>query len=156
MRKVVLMMIEDGKTPSKEVKAFSKEGVHISIAAPTIQEALKLLEGTEAEAQEAAEAWKQTPQLTTEDSKGASNYMAEAADFMAEYEASAAGKRFLISLQEARKFTAKYGSGGLLCSQVDYLAAKYDNNFIRGSYDVYCYAYRRGYNKAIRNLKAQA
>lgn len=71
----------------------------------------------------------------------------------ASYEDSAEGKRFVKSIKNAAEFTLKHGHGGLLVSQLNYLANKHQNNFINGSWDCYCLAYRRGYNEGKKAAK---
>mgnify|MGYP007022385580 CR=1 FL=1 len=140
-KRLVLLMIEDGRNTSKEVKAFSKESANISITAPTMQEALTLLQECIPEAQEAAANWTPEPEPAPEEKPAVKYRTVE--DDMADFEATAAGKRFIKGLQNSRQFYFENGNGGLRCSELDYLACKYHNSLIDGSFDIYSYAYNK-------------
>ena len=150
-KRVVVIMIEDGSPQKKEVKAFSNTSANIFITAETMQEALTLLQEGIPEAQKATELWQPTQEEEKPIEKGKS-FDEEAA----EYEATPKGQRFIKQLQNARQFEHKYGNGGLYYSELDYLACKHHNNLINGCSDIYCLAYRSGYNKGMKRGRAYA
>lgn len=63
-----------------------------------------------------------------------------------EYEESPAGRRFVKTIENAKKFTLKHSKGSLHTMQLNYLVNKHDNSLLNGSFDLTALAYRTGYN----------
>ena len=132
-KQIVTLIIEDGSTASREVLPAT-EGANVTITAPTLREALLLLSGTE-EADTA-----QKHYYTIDRS------VEEMEESRAKYEATDKGRRFLASIENAKQFYMKHSRGyGLRCTQLGYLAYKYNNNLINGCFDITALAYRTGY-----------
>lgn len=150
MKRIVVMMIEDGKTAGEAVEAFNHESANIYVTAPTMPEALKLLEQGITDAQEACRDYTGTDDLAEDP---APHYVAfnqcieemdkEAADF----EATPAGQRFMKTLDKAAQFYFKHSNGGMKASELVYIANKYHNSLLNGSMDLCALAFRQGYNK---------
>lgn len=69
----------------------------------------------------------------------------EPANDQKHYEESPEGQRFIKSIENAKKFTLKHSNGGLLFTQLNYLANKHCNSLLNGNFDLTALAYRRGY-----------
>lgn len=153
MKYTVLMMIEDGRQDTVEASAFSKESANIYIYAGSWQQAQELLPQGKDLAAEACRNWKPEDQpeepAKEEPKKHYVHYtrsieeMQEAAQ---EYEESPAGQRFTKRVDNAVAFYFKHSKGGLLCTQLEYLANKHYNSLLNGSIDLSALAYRTGYN----------
>lgn len=63
----------------------------------------------------------------------------------AEYEDTTAGRRFMASINNARDFYFKHSKGGLLITQLNYIANIHRNSLLNGSMDLTALAYRQGY-----------
>lgn len=134
-KQIVTLIIEDGSTASREVLPAT-EGANVTITAPTLREALRLLAGEE------KTDTAQKSYSTIESS------IDEVAERKAEYERSDKGRRFLASIENAKKFYAKHSKGyGLRCTQLGYLADKYNNSLLNGCFDLIALAYRKGYRE---------
>lgn len=141
-KQIVTLIIEDGKKTSKEVLACRAESTNVVITAPTLREALLLLSGTE----EADTAQKHYYTI--------GRSVEEMEESMAEYEATDKGRRFLASIENAKQFYMKHSRGyGLRCTQLGYLAYKYNNNLINGCFDITALAYRTGYRDGQKTAK---
>ena len=152
MKQTILLLIEDQNQKNVEAAAFSKDTANIYIYAATIQEAAELLPKGAELAAEAMKNW--TPEAAVVDQpedKPVQHYVhytysiEEMADAAEAYENTPAGQRFTKRLENARAFYYKHSKGGLLCSEVQYLAFKHQNGLINGGIDLSALAYRRGY-----------
>lgn len=159
MKRIVLLMIEDNMEASKEVKAFSKESANIHIKAPTMQEALTLLKGTEEEALEATAAWKPAPEEPKEEEPKkhyAVSHIAEEdiQEYFRECETDKDGQRLIKSIENAGDFRRKKDNGGLHINTFNYFYMLTHKNAWDGLIALYDYSYRRGYNRALRDRRA--
>lgn len=152
MKYTVLMMIEDGRQDTVEASAFSKESANIYIYAGSWQQAQELLTQGQDLAAEACRNWKpEDAQKEEEPAQDQKHYyvmsrsMEEMQEAAAAYEASPKGQRFTKSIENAKEFTFKHSKGGLLLTQLNYLANKHYNSLLNGSFDLTALAYRRGY-----------
>ena len=153
MKYTILMMIEDGRQDTVEASAFSKESANIYIYAGSWQQAQELLPQGQDLAAEACRNWKpEDAQPEEEPAKDQKHYyyirrsieeMDEAAQA---YEESPQGQRFTKRVDNAVAFYFKHSKGGLLCTQLEYLANKHYNSLLNGSIDLSALAYRTGYN----------
>ncbi len=149
MKMTVLFMIETGNAQKVEAAAFSNETANIYITAADLQEAAALLPQGQELAVTAMKDWKPEEQPVEEEPQQHYYVMSRSMEEMNEraqaYEESPEGKRFLKTIENAKEFTFKHSKGGLLCTQVDYLANKHYNSLLNGSFDLTALAYRRGY-----------
>ena len=153
MKTQVLLFIADGNAQKAEAQAFSKESANIYIYAGSWQEVPALLEQGQNLAAEAIENWKpEEVQPEEEPAQDQKHYytinrsieeMNEAAQA---YEESPAGRLFAKRVDNAVAFYFKHSKGGLLCTQLEYLANKHYNSLLNGSIDLSALAYRTGYN----------
>lgn len=153
MKYTVLMMIEDGRQDTVEASAFSKESANIYIYAGSWQQAQELLTQGKDLAAEACRNWKpedQPEEPAKEEPKKHYYYVSRSMEEMNEaaqaYEESPAGQRFTKRVDNAVAFYFKHSKGGLLCTQLDYLANKHYNSLLNGSIELSALAYRTGYN----------
>lgn len=150
MRRIITMIIEDGRQATVDASACSNEGGNVFITASTLQEAQGLIAIGAAQLAEAMKDW-QPEEVEEEPAQDQKHYytitrsIEEMNERAQAYEESPEGKRFLKTIENAREFTFKHSKGGLLCTQVDYLANKHYNSLLNGSFDLTALAYRRGY-----------
>lgn len=161
MRYTILMMIKDGRQGVVEASAFSKESASIYIYAGSWQQAQELLTQGQDLAAEACRNWNPEDVQQEEDSAQGQKHhvyyrrgieeMQEAAQ---EYEESPKGQRFSKSIENAKQFTLKHSKDGCVCAmQLNYIANKYCNSLINGSFDLMALAYRRGYTNGKADAK---
>ena len=153
------MIIEDGTPASKEVQASSKESAYIFIKAPTMQEALTLLQAGITEAQEAAASWTPAPDEPKEEEPKkhyAVSHIAEEdiQEYFRECETDKDGQRLIKSIENAGDFRRKKDNGGLRISTFDYFFMLTHKNARDGLIALYDYSYRRGYYRALRDRRA--
>lgn len=148
MKMTVLFLIETGNAQKVEAAAFSNETANIYITAADLQEAAALLPQGQELAVAAMKDWKPEEQPVEEPQQHyytISRSIEEMDEAAQAYEESPEGKRFLKVIESAKEFTFKHSKGGLLCTQVAYLANKHYNSLLNGSFDLTALAYRRGY-----------
>ena len=156
MKRIVVMMIEDEKTAHKAVEAFNHESANIYVTAPTMPEALRLLEQGIEEAQEACRDYAGTDDLAEDPAPHYVTYnqcIEEMNEAAAEFEATPAGIRFKKNLENAGKFYFKHSKGGLKVTELEYIANKNHNSLLNGSFDLCAYAFRQGYNRHKKDCR---
>lgn len=157
MKMTVLLMIDADKEENVTAQAFSTESANIYITAGNMDKAQALLTTGRQQAEEAMASW--TPEQekaapAPADQKPQKHYVfytGKAIEDMdeeaAEYEDTTAGRRFMASINNARDFYFKHSKGGLLMTQLNYIANIHRNSLINGSMDLTALAYRRGYKE---------
>ena len=159
MRRILTMIIEDGNKASKEVNAFSKDSATVFIKAQTLQEALPLLEEGMEEAGKLCTIWEPTEQEQEQEEKPQKHYalkrvaQEDIQEYLEEYAATTKGRNFIKSLEKAKTFRQKRDCGGLVVSQFNYLLMLTEKNTFDGLLAMYDLSYRRGYNKAVKDIK---
>lgn len=155
MKMTVLLMIDADKKENVTAQAFSTESANIYVTAATMDKAQALLTTGRQQAEEAMASW--TPEQeeaapAPADQKPQKHYVfytGKAIEDMdeeaAEYEDTTAGRRFMASINNARDFYFKHSKGGLLITQLNYIANIHRNSLVNGSMDLTALAYRRGY-----------
>lgn len=149
MKRIITMIIEDGTQATVEATACSNEGGNVFITASTLQEAQALIAIGAAQLTEAIKDWQPVEEVPAQDQKhyvlhtSSIEEMQEAAK---EYEESPAGRRFVKTIEKAKKFMLKHSKGSLHTMQLNYLVNKHDNSLLNGSFDLTALAYRTGYN----------
>lgn len=153
MSKIVTMIIEDGRQATVEAKACSNDSGNVFITASTLKEAQGLISVGAAQLAEAMTKW-QPVEEEQEEAPAADQkhyyYISRSIEEMDEeaaaYEDSPEGQRFTKRVDNAVAFYFKHSKGGLLCTQLNYLANKHYNSLLNGSIDLTALAYRTGYN----------
>lgn len=140
MALVFTMIINDDAQGTIHVNACSNEGGSATITACTLQEAQELLGQGIEQLNEAMQAWKQEDH----EKKTEAQPRKEEKTAAQIYEESTQGKRFIKAIEQAKDFTFKRYSG-LKSSQLNYIADKYRNNLVNGSFDLVALAYKQGY-----------
>ena len=155
MKMTVLLMIDADKEENVTAQAFSTESANIYVTAATMDKAQALLTTGRQQAEEAMASW--TPKQeeaapAPADQKPQKHYVfytGKAIEDMdeeaAEYEDTTAGRRFMASINNARDFYFKHSKGGLLITQLNYIANIHRNSLLNGSIDLTALAYRQGY-----------
>ena len=153
MSKIVTMIIEDGRQATVEAKACSNEGGTVFITASTLKEAQGLIAVGTAQLAEAMTDWQPVEEELEEAPAADQKHyyvMSRSIEEMNEaaqaYEESQAGQRFTKRVDNAVAFYFKHSKGGLLCTQLEYLANKHYNSLLNGSIYLSALAYRTGYN----------
>lgn len=145
MALVFTMIINDDAQGTIHVNACSNEGGSATITACTLQEAQELLSQGAEKLNEAMQNWKPEGQEEpATDPKHLIKRSMEEKTATQEYEESTQGKRFIKAIEQAKDFTFKRYSG-LKSSQLNYIADKYRNNLVNGSFDLVALAYKQGY-----------
>lgn len=157
MKMTVSLMIDADKEENVTAQAFSTESANIYVTAATMDKAQALLTTGRQQAEEAMASW--TPEQeeaapAPADQKPQKHYVfytgkdiEDMDEEAAEYEDTTAGRRFMASINNARDFYSKHSKGGLLMSEVNYLANIHHNSLVNGSIDLSALAYRRGYRE---------
>ncbi len=159
MKKVIAMIIEDGKDARMEVNAGSKERASIFIEAPNMQTALIQLEMAEAQAEEACKNYvpeekepkEEKPQKHYKVSRIATEDIQE---YFKDCETDKDKQRIKKGIENARIFTHRKDGGGLRMSEIDYFYMLIHKDIWEGLTAMYDYAFRRGYNKGTKSKKA--
>lgn len=145
------VVITTGRQADVTAKAYSMDAAEIFIFAADLQEAAGLIPQGEKLALEACQNWKPEEQPPVKEKPQKKHYMVSKRSVedmeadAAAYEASPAGQRFTKSIDAAIDFYNKHSNGGLLVSQISYLANKHKNNFLNGSTELAALYYRLGY-----------
>lgn len=151
MRRIITMIIEDGRQATVEATACSNEGGNVFITASTLPEAQALIAIGAAQLTEAMNDWQPEEEQEEEPTQDQKHYVCykrsieEMQEAAQEYEESPEGQRFTKSVENAKEFTLKHSKGGLYMMQLNYLANKHCNSLLNGSFDLTALAYRRGY-----------
>lgn len=154
MKMTVLLMIDTDKEEGVTVQAFSKASANIYITAANMDKAQALLTTGRQQAEEAMASWtpeqeEAAPAPADQKQKHYVFYTGKTIEDMNEeasaYEDTPAGQRFIKRIDNARAFYFKHSKGGLLVSEVNYLANIHRNSLVNGSIDLTALAYRRGY-----------
>lgn len=153
MKMQIMLIIEEGREQNISAKAIGREDATITIYAGSKEEAQDLIVRAQDLAAEACRNWKpedvHQEEEPAQDQKHYIYYTHSIEDMderAAEYEGTPAGKRFKKRLDNAIAFYFKHSKGGLLCTQLEYLANKHYNSLLNGSIDLSALAYRTGYN----------
>lgn len=149
MKRIITMIIEDGTQATVEATACSNEGGDVFITASTLQEAQALIAIGAAQLTEAMKDWQPVEEEPEQDQKHyyvISRSVEEMNEAAQAYEESPAGRLFAKRVDNAVAFYFKHSKGGLLCTQLEYLANKHYNSLLNGSIDLSALAYRTGYN----------
>lgn len=156
-KQIVTLIIEDGRKPSREVQACSKEDANLFITAPTLQTALTLLNATSTEKEllEAMQDWKPAPEVEQKHYYTMNTSIEEMDELAAAYESTTGGRRFMASIENAKAFFDKHTTGNsLYCRQVAYLSHKHYNSLLNGSFEIFALGYRCGYKDAQKKARA--
>jgi len=151
MKRIITMIIEDGRQATVEATACSNEGGNVFITASTLPEAQALIATGAAQLTEAMKDWQPEEEQEEEPAADQKHYyvmsrsMEEMQEAAQAYEESPEGQRFTKSIENATEFTFKHSNGGLKVTQLAYLANKHYNSLLNGSFDLTALAYRRGY-----------
>lgn len=151
MKRIITMIIEDEAQVTLQASACSNEGGNVFITARTLQEAQGLIATGAAQLAEAMKNWQPEEEQEEELATDQKHYyisrsMEEMNEAAQAYEESPAGQRFTKRVDNAVAFYFKHSKGGLLCTQLEYLANKHYNSLLNGSIDLSALAYRTGYN----------
>lgn len=156
MKMTVLLMIDTDKEENVTVQAFSKVSANIYVTAANMDKAQALLTTGRQQAEEAMASWtpeqeEPAPAPADQNQKHYVFYTGKSIEDMNEeasaYEDTPAGQRFIKRIDNARAFYFKHSKGGLLMSEVNYLANTHRNSLVNGSIDLTALAYRRGYRE---------
>ncbi len=159
MRRIVTMVIDDGKQEDRTVEAFSKDSANMYITAPTMQAAIRLFENAEQDLQDACDNWQYSEPEKPEETEPSKHYVAyhtsieEMDEDATEYEDSVKGQRFLKRLDRAWKFYFKHSKSSLKATELAYLANKHYNSLLNGSLDLCSYGFMQGYNTCKNEQK---
>lgn len=152
MKRIFTMIIEDEAQVTLQASACSNEGGNVFITARTLQEAQGLIDKGAAQLAEAMKNWQPVEEEQEEPAADQKHYyyisrsIEEMDEEAAAYEDSPEGQRFAKRVDNAVAFYFKHSKGGLLCTQLNYLANKHYNSLLNGSIDLSALAYRTGYN----------
>ena len=164
MKTTILLMIDEDREENLTVTAFSKNIANIYITAATMEKAQALLTTGRQQAEEAMASWtpeqeEAAPAPADQKQKHYVFYTGKTIEDMNEeasaYEDTPAGQRFIKRIDNARAFYFKHNKGGLLMTELNYLANIHRNSLINGTIDLSALAYRRGYNKAKNERKTK-
>lgn len=152
MKYVVSFIVEDEKEKHLSVEAFGTDSAAIFITAPTLPEAKNLLPAGEEMARAAMRKWKPAAEKPIEDTlhgdkTAIRKTIAQMEADKTAYEATAEGGRFAKTLDNAVEFTLKHCGYGVRLSQLNYLANRFQNNLIDGSFSLFSLGFRQGYSK---------
>lgn len=157
MKRILTAIIEEGSPADATVKAFGEDTANIFIKAASLDEALQLVPGAEQDALEACKNWK--PEEVPQEEEPKKHYIVSPVatedidELITEVENSKKGQRFIKSLNNAKAFRAKKDINSMLMTQFMYILALTYKEAYSGLLTMYDYAYRKGYNRAIKNIK---
>ena len=157
MRRILTAIIEEGSPADATVKAFGEDTANIFIKAASLDEALQLVPGAEQDALEACKNWK--PEEVPQEEEPKKHYIVspvateDIEETIQDFEESEKGRRFVKVLENAKDFTSKKDKHGMLITEFKYLLALTYKEAYSGLLTMYDYAYRKGYNRAIKNIK---
>lgn len=147
MKRTIVMIIEDNNEKSLEVKPFPNESCNIFVAASDEGEALDLLsQGLK----KANETDFEAPSEDEEKELSPSKWEL----FIEDYKKTPGGARFIKSLDNAVKFYCKnIVNDDVRGIDVQYIAAKHNNNMWEAITDIGALYYWHGYNLAKKEMK---
>lgn len=155
MKITAILMIDADKEENVTAKAFSTESANIYITAGNMDKAQALLITGRQQAEEAMLSW--TPEQEEAAPAPAEQkpqkhyvlYTGKTIEDMNEeasaYEDTPAGQRFIKRIDNARAFYFKHSKGGLLVSEMNYLANIHRNSLVNGRLDLIALFYKRGF-----------
>lgn len=137
------------------VKVMQNGVPFADIGAKDTEEAKGLLDEAQKQAIEALKDFKPTNTPPKEEKPAERPKNALETFDLEEYEKTTHGKRFIASVENAIEFYLNMNDYSTPIKDLLYLAKRYNNNLVNGYVDIAALEYRRGYNKALKELKKQ-